>query len=70
MHYAHGCLHGIPILNTTLDTKFTPEEEEVVLVEIFNQTGGHNWKNKLTGGIAQCRTVFGMELHVQQSLCY
>ncbi|XP_015751639.1 PREDICTED: putative leucine-rich repeat-containing protein DDB_G0281931 [Acropora digitifera] len=41
--FAYGCLHEIPIPNTTLDTTFTPQEEKAVLMEIFNQTGGYNW---------------------------
>ncbi|KAL9983638.1 hypothetical protein ACROYT_G005841 [Oculina patagonica] len=43
--FAYGCLHGIPIPNTTLDTTFTPQQEQNVLMEIFNQTVGHNWYN-------------------------
>ena len=39
------CLHGIPIPNKTLDTSFTPQQERTVLMEIFNQTAGHNWHN-------------------------
>ena len=40
-----GCLHGIPIPNRTLDTSFTSQQERTVLMEIFNQTAGHNWYN-------------------------
>ena len=43
--FAYGCLQGIPIPNTTLDTSFTPQQERTVLMEIFNQTAGHNWYN-------------------------
>ncbi|KAL9983637.1 hypothetical protein ACROYT_G005839 [Oculina patagonica] len=43
--FAYGCLHDIPIPNTTLDTTFTPQQERDVLIEIFNQTAGHNWYN-------------------------
>ena len=43
--FAYGCLHDIPIPNTTLDTAFTPQQERTVLMEIFNQTTGHNWHN-------------------------
>ena len=42
--YAYGCLEDIPIQNKTLDTTFTPEQEKMVLMEIFNQTDGHNWR--------------------------
>ena len=45
--FAYGCLHDIPVPNTTLDTSFTPQQERTVLMEIFNQTAGHNW-NKNT----------------------
>ena len=41
--FAYGCLHDIPVPNTTLDTSFTPQQERTVLMEIFNQTAGHNW---------------------------
>ena len=48
--FAYGCLHAIPIPNTTLDKMFTPEQEKTVLVEIFNQTDGYNWKTKTHWG--------------------
>lgn len=48
--YAYGCLVDIPIQNKTLDTTFTPEEEKTVLMEIFNQTDGNNWKNRTHWG--------------------
>lgn len=48
--FAYGCLHGIPIPNTTVDTTFKPEEEKVVLMEIFNKTVGINWNNKTHWG--------------------
>ena len=48
--FVYGCLHEIPIPNTTLDTMFTPEQEKTLLMEIFNQTGGQNWKNKTYWG--------------------
>ena len=41
--FAYGCLHEIPIPNTTLDTTFTPQQERNVLMEIFNQTAGKKW---------------------------
>ena len=43
--FAYGCLHDIPVPNATLDTSFTPQQERTVLMEIFNQTAGHNWYN-------------------------
>ena len=48
--FAYGCLQGIPIPNTTLDTSFTPQQERTVLMEIFNQTAGHNWNNNTYWG--------------------
>ena len=45
-----GCLHGIPIPNRTLDTSFTPQQERTVLMEIFNQTAGHNWHDNTYWG--------------------
>ena len=48
--FAYGCLHEIPIPNSTVDTTFTPKEEQAVLMEIFNRTGGHNWSNKTHWG--------------------
>ncbi|KAL9983634.1 hypothetical protein ACROYT_G005833 [Oculina patagonica] len=48
--FAYGCLHEIPIPNTTLDTTFTPQQERNVLMEIFNQTAGHNWLNNTHWG--------------------
>ncbi|KAL9983636.1 hypothetical protein ACROYT_G005835 [Oculina patagonica] len=48
--FAYGCLHDIPIPNTTLDTTFTPQQERSVLMEIFNQTTGHNWHNNTHWG--------------------
>ena len=45
-----GCLHGIPEPNRTLDTSFTPQQERTVLMEIFNQTAGHNWYNNTHWG--------------------
>ena len=43
--FAYGCLHQLPIPNTTLDTTFTPQEEKDVLMEIFHQTAGDDWNN-------------------------
>lgn len=43
--FAYGCLHRLPIPNTTLDTTFTPKEEKDVLMEIFRQTAGKEWRN-------------------------
>ncbi|XP_022792682.1 putative leucine-rich repeat-containing protein DDB_G0281931 [Stylophora pistillata] len=43
--FAYGCLHDIPIPNSTLETTFTPQQERAVLMEIFNQTAGHSWRN-------------------------
>jgi len=48
--FAYGCLHDIPIPNTTLDTSLTPQQERTVLMEIFNQTAGHNWSNNTYWG--------------------
>ena len=48
--FAYGCLHEIPIPNTTLDTTFTPQQERNVIIEIFNQTAGHNWYNNTHWG--------------------
>ena len=48
--FAYGCLHDIPVPNTTLDTSFTPQQERTVLMEIFNQTTGHNWDNNTSWG--------------------
>ena len=48
--FAYGCLNEIPIPNTTLDTKFTPQQERNVLMEIFNQTAGHSWSNNTHWG--------------------
>ena len=48
--FAYGCLHDIPIPNATLDPTFTSEQEKTVLMEIFNQAGGLNWKNKTYWG--------------------
>ena len=49
-NFAYGCLYEIPIPNTTLDTTFTPEQEKAVLMELFNQTKGHNWENNTFWG--------------------
>ena len=62
--FAYGCLHDIPIPNSTLETTFTPQQERAVLMEIFNQTDGHNWRKVLTGGTTRYHTAFGMESHV------
>lgn len=43
--FAYGCLHQLPIPNTTLDTTFTPQQEKDVLMDIFCQTGGDDWNN-------------------------
>ena len=48
--FAYGCLHDIPAPNTTLDTSFTPQQKRTVLMEIFNQTAGRNWKNNTSWG--------------------
>lgn len=48
--FAYGCLYEIPIPNTTLDTSFTPQQEKIVLMEIFNQTDGHRWENNTLWG--------------------
>ncbi|KAJ7350213.1 hypothetical protein OS493_037733 [Desmophyllum pertusum] len=48
--FAYGCLKGIPIPNVTLDETFTPQQERNVLMEIFNQTAGHNWDNNTHWG--------------------
>ena len=48
--FAYGCLHDIPIPNGTLETTFTPQQERVVLMEIFNQTNGHNWRKRTHWG--------------------
>ncbi|XP_068746178.1 putative leucine-rich repeat-containing protein DDB_G0281931 [Montipora capricornis] len=48
--FAYGCLHEIPIPNTTLDTTVKPQQERAVLMEIFNQTRGHSWYNSSNWG--------------------
>ena len=48
--FAYGCLHDIPIPNSTLETTFTPQQERAVLMEIFNQTDGHNWRKSTHWG--------------------
>ncbi|KAJ7350210.1 hypothetical protein OS493_037730 [Desmophyllum pertusum] len=50
IQFAYGCLHDIPKPNVTLDTTFTPQQERNVLMEIFNQTAGHNWNNNTHWG--------------------
>ena len=60
--FAYGCLHDIPVPNTTLDTSFTPQQEKTVLMEIFNQTAGHKWNNNTYWGndsISHC-TWYGI----------
>ena len=55
--FAYGCLHGLPIPNTTLDTTFAPQEEKDVLMEIFSQTAGEDWSNHIHWGndsVAHC----------------
>ena len=48
--FAYGCLHDIPIPNSTLETTFTPQQERAVLMEIFDQTDGHNWRKSTHWG--------------------
>ncbi|XP_066018131.1 putative leucine-rich repeat-containing protein DDB_G0281931 [Pocillopora verrucosa] len=48
--FAYGCLHDIPIPNSTLETTFTPQQERAVLMEIFNQTDGHHWRKSTHWG--------------------
>ena len=42
--FAYGCLNKIPFREITLNTTFI-EQEKTVLMEIFNETNGHNWRN-------------------------
>ena len=48
--FAYGCLHDIPIPNSTLETTFTPQQERAVLMEIFDQTDGHKWRKSTHWG--------------------
>ena len=48
--FAYGSLHDIPIPNSTLETTFTPQQERAVLMEIFDQTDGHNWRKSTHWG--------------------
>lgn len=42
--FAYGCLNKIPFREITLNSTFI-EQEKTVLMEIFNGTNGHNWRN-------------------------
>ena len=42
--FAYGCLSKRPFREITLDTTFI-EQEKIVLMQIYNETNGHNWKN-------------------------
>ncbi|XP_068731851.1 putative leucine-rich repeat-containing protein DDB_G0281931 [Montipora capricornis] len=49
-NFDYGCLWEIRIPNIVLDMTFTPEQEKNVLLELFNQTDGHRWKNNSLWG--------------------
>ena len=53
------------MLNVTLDRSFSPKQERNVLMEVFNQTAGHNWRNNTHWGndsVPHC-SWHGIECH-------
>ena len=42
--FAYGCLTKRPFREIALDTTFI-EQEKIVLMQLYNETNGHNWKN-------------------------
>ena len=53
------------MLNGILDRSFSPKQERNVLMEVFNQTAGHNWRNNAHWGndsVPHC-SWHGIECH-------
>ena len=44
--HGYDCLHRIvDMVNISLETSFTPEEERQLLIQLYNNTSGHQWCN-------------------------